>query len=150
MQKSKYIAKIFLWKAPLEIQNSSILGGGGSSGAAARAQQHKLSLQTFGEPESLFYHEPDPLIRCQKLLTFSQTPPGKGVKQGGSIAGSQLPRNPASVDSQMNLALSVAENVMGGSPSLRSLILGVFLSTISSMSCLSLNISAQAYERQAT
>ena len=27
----------------------------------------------------------------------------------------------------MNLALSVAENVMGGSPSLRSLILGVFL-----------------------
>ena len=26
----------------------------------------------------------------------------------------------------MNLALSVAENVMGGSPSLRSLILGVF------------------------
>ena len=120
------MAKIFLWKAPLEIQNSSILGGGGSSGAAAGAQQLKLSLQTFGEPESSFYHEPDPLIRCQKLLTFSQTPPGKGVKPGGSIAGSQLPRNPASVDTQMNLALSVAENVMGGSPSLRSLIFWEF------------------------
>ena len=46
---------------------------------------------------------------------------GKGVKAAGSVVGSQMTRNPASVDSQMNLALSVAENVMGGrSPTLRS------------------------------
>ena len=32
----------------------------------------------------------------------------------------------------MNLALSVAENVMGGSPSLRSLILGVLLPQLAS------------------
>ena len=45
---------------------------------------------------------------------------GKGAKAAGSVVGSQLTRNPASVDSQMNLALSVAENVMGGrSPTLR-------------------------------
>ena len=42
------------------------------------------------------------------------------MKTAGSVVGSQLTRNPASVDSQMNLALSVAENVMGGrSPTLR-------------------------------
>ena len=45
---------------------------------------------------------------------------GKGGKAAGNVVGSQLTRNPASVDSQMNLALSVAENVMGGrSPTLR-------------------------------
>ena len=42
------------------------------------------------------------------------------MKAAGSMVGSQMTRNPASVDSQMNLALSVAENVMGGrSPTLR-------------------------------
>ena len=42
------------------------------------------------------------------------------MKAAGSVVGNQLTRNPASVDSQMNLALSVAENVMGGrSPTLR-------------------------------
>ena len=42
------------------------------------------------------------------------------MKTAGSVVGSQLTRNPASVDSQMSLALSVAENVMGGrSPTLR-------------------------------
>ena len=42
------------------------------------------------------------------------------MKGAGSVVGNQSTRNPTSVDSQMNLALSVAENVMGGrSPTLR-------------------------------
>ena len=54
------------------------------------------------------------------VYLFKGSSGGKGVKTAGSVVGSQLTRNPASVDSQMNLALSVAENVMGGrSPTLR-------------------------------